>query len=97
MTWRSQLKKLIPQASLVSSAALAVAGRGATALMFHRALRPGEICYDAEMVTSADLFHDFLQWLSHEYDIVPLAEIATRFRSGRPLRRPGFRGIFWRC
>jgi len=87
MTWSSQLKKLIPETTLISSAALAVAGRGATIFMFHRVLRSSEACYDAEMVTSADLFHDFMQWLSQEYDIVPLAEITTRLRSGRPLRR----------
>jgi len=87
MSWRRQLARLIPQASFVCSTALVVARRGAVVFMFHRVLEPGAVCYDAEMVTSTDLFGEFVQWLAREFEIVPLGEIAVRLQNGRPLKR----------
>lgn len=84
---RSQLKRFIPQSALLSSAALAVAHRGATVFMLHRVLPPTTASYDAEMVTSTDLFGDLVQWLAKEFQIVTLQEVAERLRSGRSLRR----------
>jgi len=45
---------------------------GASVFMFHRVLPRGEDCYEPEMVTSKEAFADFLDWLSENYQTVPL-------------------------
>lgn len=49
---------------------------GAPVFMFHRILPEGEPCYDPEMATSTKLFEALLDWISEEYQVLPLEELA---------------------
>jgi glycosyltransferase involved in cell wall biosynthesis/peptidoglycan/xylan/chitin deacetylase (PgdA/CDA1 family) len=53
-------------------------GLGTTVFMFHRILPEGETCYDVEMTTSTRLFESFLDWVSAEYRVLPMEELAAR-------------------
>lgn len=56
--------------------------------MFHRVLRPGEICYDPAMATSVELFSEFLDWVSSRYQVVPLRDLIRLNRHARNGSKP---------
>jgi glycosyltransferase involved in cell wall biosynthesis/peptidoglycan/xylan/chitin deacetylase (PgdA/CDA1 family) len=77
--------KLLEGAPLVDRAARWTCGGGGSIFMFHRVLPHGRECYEPELVTSVDSFAPFLDWITENYRVLPLEEVATRL--GRPTDR----------
>src|SRR5271155_1100292 len=63
---------------LINRAARWVLSKGACVFMLHRVLPSGGECYESELVTTDEVFSDFLDWLSETYRVVPLEEIPGR-------------------
>ena len=78
---------LIPEYRFIAVLPLTLLHRGAAVFMLHRVLPPDAISYDPELVTSTELFDSFVRWLTTEFDIVTLGEIAERIQHGKPVRR----------
>lgn len=79
---RGKAAALIARLPLAEKSALALAKRGACILMLHRVLPPGQPSYDPEMVISSDAFDGLLQWLSQNFELIPLSGVMARLASG---------------
>ena len=77
----SSAANLLARVPLINRAAKWVLSGGACIFMLHRILPRGEDCYESELVTTDEVFSDFLDWISERYRIVPLEQI--RARSGK--------------
>ena len=80
------VSKMVGYLPLASSAALAIARRGAPIFMLHRVLPAGTMSYSAEMVISSDAFDALLTWLTRHFEIAPLGTIAARVSARQSLR-----------
>lgn len=83
---RGKAAALIARIPLAQATALAVAKRGACILMLHRVLPPGELSYDPEMVVSTDAFDGLLQWLTRNFEVLPLSGMVARLESRDSVR-----------
>lgn len=86
MGFARTIAKLIGRIPMASSAARAVASRGALVFMLHRVLPSGTRSYDAGMVISTDVFASLVEWLSRNFELVPLSEVAEAHAGRRKLR-----------
>jgi glycosyltransferase involved in cell wall biosynthesis len=73
---------------LVEQTARWITRGGASVFMFHRILPDGEACYDSELVTSNNVFADFLDWLCDNHTVLPLDDLVARYGKNANDKRP---------
>jgi glycosyltransferase involved in cell wall biosynthesis/peptidoglycan/xylan/chitin deacetylase (PgdA/CDA1 family) len=69
---RRMLARSLVQLPFLDAMARRVLRAGGPVFMLHRVLPKGEDCYEPEMVTAKEAFADFLDWLTENYQVVPL-------------------------
>lgn len=75
---KDQVISALGRLPFVTSVARRVGSHGGTVFMFHRILRKGDRCYETEMATAADLFSEFVDWISEDYRVLPLEAMFDR-------------------
>lgn len=78
MTFLRESIYRVAESAIGQGALIRFRRRGCPIFMFHRVLKPGEPCYDREMVTTVPVFKRFLEWAQDQYQIVPLSVLVQR-------------------
>src|ERR1700682_715994 len=78
LTFRNTLANYLGRVPFVNMAARRVLRSGSSVFMFHRVLPQGEDCYEPEMATSKEAFAAILDWLTENFQVLPLDELVQR-------------------
>lgn len=82
------MAELLTRLALIRTSASWVLRKAPCVFMLHRVLPRTEASYDPEMVTSVDLFADFLEWVAESYRVTRIEEFCTRTKETNNAEKP---------